>query len=522
MKAYMRGILCVMMGVMFVGCASNVQKRIPTGWTIPLSDMGIDGTVERLDEPHNWKVHQVSSFDTRGGNKDDKGAEQVWEGGAVLADLKGPGIVTRLWTRNPHGTLYIFVDDLEYPIIITPFQDLFSGELEYGTPSYSLFGQPFTNQGSGGFTSHLPIPYESACRIMATGINDSLGYQVTYIDLPANSPIQSFNLNLTVDDKMYFKQWEKNWNDTNFRLSNRKTEKVWRSRHKYVAGRNYQVVPLEGSGVITEIEMKIESFNEDIMDNVWIAIFFDGQEDPGVLAPFGDFFAASSKDVEDYDSQVLGRDNGRMWCRYPMPYRESAEIRFINNSENIADIEYFVTYRPGKVEHDNYFFARYNSTKTEAGKPYEVLSLKGKGHFVGASIAAANADSLIILEGDDSYSIDGESETYFHGTGNDDYFNAGWYFAEGASSNPTSGVALKKTKKPNGFSAFRSHFTEPVTFSKSFTFNLEHGPSNNRPGVDYSSVSYWYQNNRTPNLKTIAEIDGIPLTLEQTKMAKTK
>ena len=147
---------------------------------------------------------------------------------------------------------------------------------------------------------------------MATGIDDSLGYQVTYIDLPAGTPVESFTTNLTPDDERFFRKWEENWESTNFRLSDRKTEKVWRSRHKYNPERNYQVVPLEGSGVITEIEMNIASFNEEIMDQVWIAIFFDGQKEPGVLAPFGDFFAASSKEVEDYDTAVIGRDNGRI------------------------------------------------------------------------------------------------------------------------------------------------------------------------------------------------------------------
>jgi hypothetical protein len=194
-----------------------------------------------------------------------------------------------------------------------------------------------------------------------------------------------------------------------------------------------------------------------------------------------------------------------------MPYRKSAEVRIVNTTGEIADIEYFVTYRPGEVTHQNYFFARYNSGVTVEGEPYEVVSIDGQGHFVGASISATNADSLIILEGDDSYEVDGRPAEAFHGTGTDDYFNAGWYFAEGASSGPTSGVALKDAKKPNGFSAFRSHFTEPVTFSESFKFNLEHGPSNDRPGVKYSSVSYWYQNDRTPGLDTISDIDGVEL-----------
>lgn len=518
MRAHLNGAICLLSVVILAGCISNTEPRVKTGWSIPLNDLGIDGTVARLDEPRNWEVKQVSSFDPSGGNNDDRFGAQVWEGGVILADLEGPGVVSRIWSRNPHGTLYIFVDDIEHPVITVPFKDLFSGNVEFDSPGFNLFSPPFTNQGSGGYFSYVPIPYESHCRIMATGVDSTLGYQVTYIDLPAGSPIQSFDLTLTDDDQRFFREWRDEWEFTNYRWSDRKTEKVWKSRHNYRPGENYQVVPLEGAGVITEIEMKIESYDQDIMDNVWIAVFFDGQDDPGVLAPIGDFFAATSKDVADYDSSALGRDNGRMWCRYPMPFHESADIRILNNSDQIADLTYFVTWKPGEVQHQNYFFARYNSGVTVAGAPYEVVNVNGQGHFVGSSISASNADSLIILEGDDSYLVDGRPASEFHGTGTDDYFNAGWYFAEGPSSGPTHGVALKNAQKPNGFSAFRSHFTEPVTFSDSFVFNLEHGPNNDRPGVNYSSVSYWYQNDRTPSLKAIPDIAGIPLT----RVAKKK
>lgn len=512
MNFYRNGVVCLAVTMMLAGCITNLPPRAPEGWTVPLEHLGLNGDVRRLDEPHRWEVRQVSSFDRTGGNNDDRYGHQVWDGGALLADLEGPGVVTRIWSRNPHGILYIFVDDNEHPIITTPFEQFFSGPaVEYQSPGFNLFSEPFVSKGSGGYFSYVPIPYESSCRIMATDIDDSLGYQVTYIDLPAGTPIQSYDLTLTQRDQDFFRKWQKNWESTNYRWSDRKTEEVWKSRHKYNPGEDYQVVPLRGSGVITEIEIEIESADQDVMDDVWLAIFFDGQDDPGVLTPIGDFFAASSKDVNDYDSLALGRSEGRMWCRYPMPYREAAEIRFINTSDQIADISYWVTYRPEEVQHDNYFFARYNSAETKEGMPYEVLSVKGEGHFVGASISATEADSLLILEGDDSYSVDGRSPEEFHGTGTDDYFNAGWYFAEGSTSSPTAGVALKDAKKPNGFSAYRSHFTEPVTFEDSFVFNLEHGPNNDRPGVKYSSVSYWYQNDRTPTLRPIPEIQGVEL-----------
>jgi hypothetical protein len=67
-----------------------MEPRVATGWSVPLDDLGINGTVSRLDEVHNWQVRQVSSFDRSGGNNDDRFGEQVWDGGVVLADLEGP------------------------------------------------------------------------------------------------------------------------------------------------------------------------------------------------------------------------------------------------------------------------------------------------------------------------------------------------------------------------------------------------------------------------------------------------
>ncbi len=130
---------------------------------------------------------------------------------------------------------------------------------------------------------------------------------------------------------------------------------------------------------------------------------------------------------------------------------------------------------------------------SQEGKPVVVVDLQGKGHYVGTTVAARNADSLTFLEGDDTYRIDGASADQFHGTGTDDYFNAGWYFATGPASAPTHAVSMKDTRAPSGFVAFRSHLTEPVPFSKSFVFELEHGPNNDRPGIAYSTVAYWYQ-----------------------------
>jgi hypothetical protein len=176
-----------------------------------------------------------------------------------------------------------------------------------------------------------------------------------------------------------------------------------------------------------------------------------------------------------------------------MPFQKSADIRFINKTKEVSDIAYWVTWKNGANADDDYFFAQHNAGVTAEGKPFVAASIKGQGHYVGTTVAAKNADSLTILEGDGSYVIDGAPASEFHGTGTDDYFDGGSYFASGKASAPTHAVTMKNGDAPVGFMAFRSHLTEPVPFKESFVFELEHGPHNDRPGAFYESVAYWYQ-----------------------------
>lgn len=486
------GMLLCLFAVETMAEDGLLRPRTPEGWTVPLEQLGYNGALDTLPDPRVWRVKQVSSYDRSGGNADAQGGHQVYDGGVVLADLEGPGVVTRLWTRNPNGNLYIFVDDIESPILTMPFKEFFTGGLEYWSPGFNLMGPPFVGESSGGYYSYLPIPYEERCRIIVTTEEDSLAYQVTYAELPEATPIQSFDLKLTKDDVGYFKRWVDQWEGISLRWPG-KNERMHKSRHDYWPHKNTMAYPIVGPGVITEIELKLESADPDILEGAWISIHFDNQETPSVLAPIGAFFGVAMKETEDHNSLVIGRHEGRMWCRFPMPFRERAEIRFINTTDEIADIAYWITWKEQPVDDAYYFFARYNEAVTEEGKPYIVADIEGEGHYVGTTIAAKNADSLTFLEGDDAYLVDGDPGSEFHGTGTDDYFNAGWYFATGPVSAPTHAVTLKKAQAPAGFSAFRSHLVAPVPFKDSFVFELEHGPHNNRPGVNYMSVAYWYQ-----------------------------
>lgn len=509
-----RAVLLLLLGILFTTAAfagPGLHREPRTGWTGPLERLGIDGTVASLATPRNWTVKQFSSYDRQGGANDDQDAELIYDGHVLLGEMEGPGVITRIWTKNPQGTIFIFIDDLERPRIVAPFKSLFTGDLEYHSPGFNLFAEPFVSQGGGGYVSYVPIPFEKACRIIVSGSEGVLPYQVTYAELNKGVEIESFKLGLTDDDVSYFKRWKKAWEDTNFRWVRRKEEKFHKSRHNFWPGKDSLLFPIEGPGVITELEFEASASGVDTLDDTWLAIYFDGQETPSVLSPINEFFGAMTSGASDYDSLVLGRDNHRMWCRYPMPFKSLAEIRIINNSAALADIQYGITWRPGPVEHERYFNARYQSAETVEGEPYRVAEIRGEGHFVGCGIAIANADSLAFLEGDDSYQIDGRPASAFHGTATDDYFNGGWNLASGPFSTPTYGATLKSATAPAGFAGFRTMVTEPVPFRSSFIFELEHGTGNTQPGLSYSSVVYWYQSGLDTDTWEIAELKDVKL-----------
>lgn len=482
-----------------------VPPRKADGWTTPLAELGIDGTVDALARPHHWRVKQVSSYDRTGGEFDDRYGHEVFEGGVVLADVMGPGMIARIWTRNPWGTLYIFVDDMEHPIITTPFRELFSGELELFSPGFNLFAPPFVGEGSGGYYCYVPIPFAERCRLVVMGEQDVLGYEVTYIEFPPGVPIRSFELALNHDDVGYFRKWRDTWNKSDMRYHVRGVEQVHKSSTRIWPAKDVLVAPFDGPGTITEFEMKVESADPAILQKLWLQVFFDGAKGPAVLAPIGDFFGRSSPDSSNYNSVVLGNLDGRMWCRFPMPFRKSAVVRVVNNTDQMVDFWYTITWRPGAVDDANYFFARYRSAAAEAGTPYTVADISGKGTFVGAAIASSGSPTLTLLEGDPQYRIDGAPASEFHGTGTDAYFNGGWYFAAGPYSGALSGCTSKNAGRPAAFAAYRTHVMDAVPFTSSFSFTLEHGTGNNQPGARYTSVAYWYQREVEPELWAVPE-----------------
>src|SRR5207248_3082406 len=98
------------------------------------------------------KVASISSYDRTGGNDDGFSGKYSFirkEGdGLVIADLKGPGVITRIWTPTPTDEpIEFYFDGESEPRIRMKYRELFDG-------SKAPFVAPISGFGSGGFYTY--------------------------------------------------------------------------------------------------------------------------------------------------------------------------------------------------------------------------------------------------------------------------------------------------------------------------------------------------------------------------------
>jgi hypothetical protein len=242
-----------------------------------------------------------------------------------------------------------------------------------------------------------------------------------------------------------------------------------------------------------------------------LRIYWDGSERPGVEAPVGDFFAnCFGKRSEVTSLPVIVEDADSYNCYWHMPFRKSARIEIVNQSEKQISLLYYNIdwIKKEQLPTDTpYFYAQYRQEyPAEKGKDYVVLETTGKGHFVGTVLAVRSRSPSWFGEGDEKIYIDGEAKASIWGTGTEDYFLSAWGLK--TTSTPYFGVPYFDQWGIVGghTSAYRWHLSDPLVFNTGIKVTLEHwgwiapdenpdhkAMSWNEREDDYASVAFWYQ-----------------------------
>ncbi len=459
--------------------------------------------VDKLPEYRtNSYVEQISSYDTTGGNDDGFDGTYSYlrkeKEGLVIADLKGPGVVNRIWTPTPtNDTLLFYFDGEKKPRLKIRFMDLFSGDVY-------PFVNPVCGNEIGGYYCYIPFPYKKSLKIVFQG-EKLMFHQVQYRSLPGKE-VETWTGVLSQSDKDVLTEVNAVWADispevTRYAVGKSSGVQTDQKSVTLVPGEEISFFEQNGPGRIVGFEIDGGNSFEGLYKDVILAANWDGEQVDAIYSPVADFFGyAYGKPA--MRSLVMGRQGTSNYCYLPMPYDRGARMRLIYKkregvqqnpvSLNIK-VYYNATARDAKNE--GKFYSVWRREKPETGQFYEFLQLKGKGHYVGTIHIAQGLrpGMTLFFEGDDSTRVDGRMR--LHGTGSEDYYNGGWYALldrwDRGISLPLHG-ALDYSLPMNRTGGYRFFLADKMPFEKEIYHGMEHGPVGNEFPVDYTSVAFYY------------------------------
>lgn len=284
-----------------------------------------------------------------------------------------------------------------------------------------------------------------------------------------------------------------------------------------------------------------DAAGRDYLRRVVLRMYWNGEPEPSVNVPLGDFFGAIAPAPSEFTSAPLqvGPSEGRSLTGYwHMPFADGARVELVSEMDDLpVDVYFYIDYErfdalePGV----GLFHAQWRRENPCDGEPeagrsnsehlfggvnltgtgnYTILDARGRGHYVGCILNIRNLRETHEFnwygEGDDMIFVDGDHwPPTLHGTGTEDYFGTA-YCPTRPFSAPYQGLITPGGQNWSGNATmYRFHVEDPVPFRESIRVTIEHGHANRRSD-DYSSVAFWYQEEPHAAFSIAAVDDRIP------------
>ncbi|PPK68499.1 DUF2961 domain-containing protein [Actinokineospora auranticolor] len=236
---------------------------------------------------------------------------------------------------------------------------------------------------------------------------------------------------------------------------------------------------------------------------------FDGRTT--VDAPVGEFFGSG---LGEFDSRSLlssidATPGGWYTAWWPMPFAANATVELVNGSGvPVTGAVLEVTAAPDKgtpaalaAGAIGYFHATHGeAASVPAKQDVPLLDARGRGVLRGVTQvmrgAAGRANPYDFEEGDERAYVDGSAGPAWHGTGTEDFYEAGWYFLGGytVSGFLTGSPAFEAQGDGCAVicaSMSRVFMADAIAFGTGLRLGIEHGSVNEDPAGE-SWTAYWY------------------------------
>lgn len=468
-----------------------------------------------------------------GANDDGSGCIRTLDDGSIVAfEADGPGVIWRIWSALPKdGPMRIYLDGAPEPAVEMPFADWFDKE-PGDVPPLNL--PELSARLSRGRNSFIPVPFRKKCRV-ELGPGWGNYYHFTYTLFPEGTPLPAFAERFSRDGLIALAETDR----ALYERGEGERDGEVRAAAEVAPGASACLYRQDGPGAIEELRL----YTDTLTDVRWalralvLRIYWDGQAEPAVEAPLGDFFGGAPGYAR-YRCLPMSMEREAFSCRFFMPFSGGCRVEIANMGKTNQSLRLAV--RPAKRVpggetlrfHAKWHRGRWEGLDKARFAPggdrwpdWPLLRVQGaKGRFCGVHLHVYNAwpaperpaDSWWYGkwerknvdwwwgEGDEKFFVDGEDFPSTFGTGSEDYIGYAWA-AEPPFARFDSAYACMNAMPLDGnghTGVSRFQVADNVPFQRSFEAYIEkYKPDSWENGgvCLYAATPYWYQSAGTPD-----------------------
>ena len=244
----------------------------------------------------------------------------------VLMDHRGPGCVVRMWAPDvDEGQIIRFyLDGKEKPAIEARMIDLITG--------VDFIGPPFAYISVRAGNLYLPIPYAKSCKV--TVDKKPFYYHINFRAYKEGTRVRSF----TMGEFEAAKETVRHVGEhlaAPISFCGRKTANADTT---IKPGESVSVPLSPGPAAVRALQIRVLALNfEQALRSTVLQMECDGERTIG--CPVGDFYG-NGVGLNPYQGWYRTvRDDGRMICRWIMPYGKSARLTVSNLHQDLVKLQ---------------------------------------------------------------------------------------------------------------------------------------------------------------------------------------
>ncbi|MBN1845682.1 MAG: DUF2961 domain-containing protein [Sedimentisphaerales bacterium] len=424
----------------------------------------------------------------------------------LLADVKGPGAVVRLWTAAISGEVRVYLDDSPTPIYQGSADDFFRHPYDGFDQIEAIDRDRFNRTVYQRDASYAPIPFARALRVVWTGNIRKIHFYHLQVRLyDEGTPVTTFRPDDIRTYRQTIDEVTRALADPDANLAVRSPQPAEPFELSLEPAGRQTALRLEGPSAIEQLSLKLEAKDPDAaLRQTVLQIAFDDWPWGQVQSPVGDFFGAAPG-VNLYQSLPFTvRPDGTMICRFVMPFERACTIELVNGGSQVVQVKGSVLRLPfAWNERAMHFRARWRvdhnlTASNRAVQDLPFLLAQGRGVYVGTGVYLMNPCPVPTPygnwwgEGDEKVFVDDNPEPSLFGTGSEDYFNYSWSSPD-IFVYPYCGQPRNDGPGNRGFvTNYRWHVLDAIPFQNNIRFYMELFSHEPTAGMSYARIGYHY------------------------------